>query len=515
MFGKSHYEKAQKAYDAHEHYKAILAYFKAIDSGDLNRDEMYFSLVGIAKCYIAEDEYDKAKGYLDRALKWNNEHYRVYLEYGRVYYFQRDYESALKYCEEALKRESKDFITWFQYGEVCLRLNRAEDVIYAFETALNLDTNIDSGLSHYLRSIVGQQKIRIAKEKGEKYITEKNFSSALEMFDQALDLDFEIIDDEDLADVHWMKGNCLLALKHPDEALKSFNKASSLSSVTELKVLLDLGNYYLNNRNLEKAATYFSEGIRKSNGKDSEIRNEYYSIFSTWYLWTQVQMSYLKKDFQSALNLIESLNPINTEMNSEKIVMKGKILYALERYEESITCLRRGIDEYGIAAYSHIGCSYQKMGHYETALRYLDEGLQKGAREEATVWVSKGECHLHLKHYEKALEAYRKALNYLNDSDEYTISEIEVKINTAKNVLARIEADKEVNKRPTHITIQGNNAAPINIGGILATEDAIINRATIPKDEREEDILIAFCPQCGCKVSAGDRFCRKCGGKLV
>ena len=42
--------------------------------------------------------------------------------------------------------------------------------------------------------------------------------------------------------------------------------------------------------------------------------------------------------------------------------------------------------------------------------------------------------------------------------------------------------------------------------------DAIINRATILKEE--EEVITAFCPQCGCKVDAEDRFCRKCGGKL-
>jgi len=130
------------------------------------------------------------------------------------------------------------------------------------------------------------------------------------------------------------------------------------------------------------------------------------------------------------------------------------------------------------------------------------------------VWVSKGECHLHLKQYGKALEAYRKALEFYEDekSEEYTIPEIEEKIKAAKQIQAREEAEKEAKKRPTHITIQGNNAAPINIGGILATDDAIINRATIQKEE--EEVITAFCPQCGCKVDAEDRFCRSCGGKL-
>ena len=72
------------------------------------------------------------------------------------------------------------------------------------------------------------------------------------------------------------------------------------------------------------------------------------------------------------------------------------------------------------------------------------------------------------------------------------------------------EKNKETKKHPASITIQGNNN-PINLGGILATDDAVINRPTIQK---EEEVITAFCPQCGCKVGSEDRFCRKCGGKL-
>ena len=190
--------------------------------------------------------------------------------------------------------------------------------------------------------------------------------------------------------------------------------------------------------------------------------------------------------------------------------MRGKTLYLLGRYEEAITCLKERLEDngYGIDAYGYIGCSYQKMGLHERALRYFEGGKQKGTTNDVTVWISSGDCYSSLKQYEKAIETYRKALECLDINDESCITEIEVKIKSAKQNMEQNEAKK----RPTHITIQGNNSAPINIGGIQATDDSIINRPTIQMEE--EEVITAFCPQCGCRVDAEDRFCRKCGGKL-
>ncbi|MBE6507508.1 MAG: tetratricopeptide repeat protein [Methanocorpusculum parvum] len=518
MFGKYNYERANQLHDAGEYDKAIPKYIKAIESGDLNADEIYFAFVFLASCCIGQGDYNSAIINLDKALEWDDEYYQTYYEYGRVYWSQDEYDSAIPYFEKAIERDSSDYLSWKLYGLSLIGLERYDESIDALSTALNLATYEDTD---EVEDALNRAKVCLAYQEGEKYFEEKNFESALEMFNQALDLNDEVIDEDEekLAEIHRMKGNCLLALKFHDEALKEFDEATSLSIDAELQVFIDLGNYYIDNKDFENADLCFSEGLKRCDEVDSGIRGEVKKQISILYsLSHAAKLWVVDDDGYGALEIIESINPHNTEAIYGKIVLKGEILYYLGRYEEAISCLKGGIDndEYDITSYgySYIGCSYQKMGHYETALRYIEEGIQKGTTEDSTVWVSKGECHLHLKQYGKALEAYRKALEFYEDekSEEYTIPEIEEKIKAAKQIQAREEAEKEAKKRPTHITIQGNNAAPINIGGILATDDAIINRATIQKEE--EEVITAFCPQCGCKVDAEDRFCRSCGGKL-
>lgn len=518
MFGKYNYERANQLHDAREYDKAIPKYIKAIESGDLDADEIYFSFVFLASCCTGQGDYNSAIVNLDKALEWDAEYYLAYYEYGRLYWCQDEYDSALPYLEKAINRDSSDYLCWNVYGQCLIGLERYEEAVEAFSTALNLATykDIDDAEDE-----LNKAKIFLAYQEGSELFEEEEFESALEKLNQALDVSSDITDgdEEILAEIHRMKGNCLLALKFHDEALKEFDEASSLSTDAELQVFLDLGHHYFQNKEFEKADTCFSEGLKRCDEVESGIRGEVKKQISILYsLSHAAKLWVVDDDGYGALEIIESINPHNTEAIYGKIVLKGEILYYLGRYEEAINCLKGGIDndEYDITSYgySYIGCSYQKMGHYETALRYIEEGIKKGTTDDSTVWISKGECHLHLKQYDKALEAYRKALEFYEDeiAEEYTIPEIEEKIKAVKHVQAQDETEKEAKKRPTHITIQGNNTAPINIGGILATDDAIINRATIQKEE--EEVITAFCPQCGCKVDAEDRFCRSCGGKL-
>lgn len=50
--------------------------------------------------------------------------------------------------------------------------------------------------------------------------------------------------------------------------------------------------------------------------------------------------------------------------------------------------------------------------------------------------------------------------------------------------------------------------------GILAKDEAVINRSNIGNDSGKEEPEFCFCPKCGTKVGAEDTFCRKCGEKL-
>ncbi|MBO4522214.1 MAG: zinc-ribbon domain-containing protein [Methanomicrobium sp.] len=53
----------------------------------------------------------------------------------------------------------------------------------------------------------------------------------------------------------------------------------------------------------------------------------------------------------------------------------------------------------------------------------------------------------------------------------------------------------------------------MNLGGVLATDDAVINRSVIGKDSAQEKTDVCFCPYCGTKINSDFIFCPKCGKK--
>ena len=504
-----------------EYEKAVKEYRAALKSGDLNKVEIKDTFNKIVDCYIYLKKWNDAKICLDQSLKWGKEHnlncYNDYYNFGRLYYDQNDFTTAVKYFKQAIEVNGKRERAWWLYGLSTYYLGQEAEAVNILETALKLAIANGSDIIDTINNDLNVAKVFLVYLEGLECFEKKEFELAIEKFDQALALDRKVIDKDmrTLAFIHLIKGECLLLLKSPDEAFKEFDKASAFDSEIELDVLSYLGMYYQDKKDFKNALSYYSKGLQKCKDCNSEIRDGFEKFFTTRSLYVQAMIAWaIDKNSQRALRIIESVKPCDEWTRIFIPLLHGKILNSLGKYWEAIACLKELCDSntsmMSALGHGHIGCSYQKMGHYETALRYIEKGLSKGDIEDATVWVSKGECHLHLKQYDEALESYRKALVNLDLEAEYTAPEIEAKIKSVKQMQEQTEKNKETKKHPASITIQGNNN-PINLGGILATDDAVINRPTIQK---EEEVITAFCPQCGCKVDAEDRFCRKCGGKL-
>ena len=505
-----------------EYEKAVDEYIRAIKTKELTEYGAYSTLVDIAICFTYIKNWDEAKDSLDFALEIATEHNFnleiVYYNYGNLYFEQHDFSTALKYFKQAIRIDEGNVYSWMQSGLCYYNQGSPKEAVDTLETALKFAISKGSKITETIKDHLNAAKARLAVEEGKEYFNKKNFELALGKFNFALDLNHEIVekDTEQLGFIHFMKGQCFLELKDLGKASEEFDKASALSVMAELAVLDIYGKYYYYKRDFKNSLIYYSNGLKRCKDANQKLRDKWEVNFATGVAFSQTMIVWaIEKNGHGALKIIESAKPFNNWDVNIKTLLKGKILYSLEKYWESITCLKELLDSdipsASALGYAFIGCSYQKMGHYETALRHMEKGMSKHEIKNSTVWVSKGECHLHLKQYGEALEAYRKALEVQDIEDEYTAPEIEAKIKAVKQLLSQTERDKEAKKRPTHITIQGNNN-PINFGGILATDDAVINRPTIQKEE--EEVITAFCPQCGCKVGSEDRFCRKCGGKL-
>jgi len=191
---------------------------------------------------------------------------------------------------------------------------------------------------------------------------------------------------------------------------------------------------------------------------------------------------------------------------------KGECLLDLGKYSDALNCFENAIkiDRHHAWAYHGAGRAYHYLKKYDLALAYYDKSIQI-TRQSVVAWHWKGRTLIRMDEYVLAEEALKTALKNAIGS-KY-----------GRDSIPLIEADlafakahrKDVNS--AQIVINGDNNAPINVGGNQATDDAILNRPVImsePDIGRADIFKKETCANCGAPIQKDQIYCNKCGRKL-
>ena len=157
-----------------------------------------------------------------------------------------------------------------------------------------------------------------------------------------------------------------------DKELSSLLKAYKINP-NNSKVLLDLGNYYLNIDDFQNAKKYFEILIN--------INDAYYEGYFG-YIYSLIETGELKK----AINLVRKASAINPNTS--------EISYLLSKI-----------------------CS--KEANYNEALEYIDEAIKKA--ENPIYYLEKAKIEYYLKNYKKSIESLDKIKSQNAKTDEYYI----------------------------------------------------------------------------------------------
>ncbi|WP_042699723.1 tetratricopeptide repeat protein [Methanocorpusculum bavaricum] len=212
---------------------------------------------------------------------------------------------------------------------------------------------------------------------------------------------------------------------------------------------------------------------------------------------------------------------------------RGRYAEALKSFENA----RRESDN--SYAYSGIGRAYYGLGKYSDALKNFEIAcVRYSGNIQAAHWMAKTLGKM--KRYSEAEAQFNVVLRRLGNGPINFYQEVYADYEDMKDEREGRKPRGSVHKPPmsysvnkdssTKIIINGDVSAPVNIGGIQATDDAIINRAEIDNSAKKE--VVGFnskkdgffskifgskkstCPDCGTTIQNNQKYCNNCGRKL-
>lgn len=235
---------------------------------------------------------------------------------------------------------------------------------------------------------------------------------------------------------------------------------------------------------------------------------------------------------------------------------RGIMLLNSGKYKEALSAFETARNLWDSSyAYSGMGRAYYGLGKFDKALFCFEKAYCLYARNlQAVHWRAKTLGKL--KRYDEAEDVFTQVLSILYNGGpmnfyqevrtdyELMLDEKDTGMDLAPRGRSAPDMHSQNSQPAPRIIINGNQG-PVNVGGIQATDDAVINRPTIDnsrnailessssnqplpqnnandKQNSQETArvirsgLFSYkCSNCGKSVKHGDTFCSNCGRKLV
>lgn len=480
MFGKMYYNKGNKLHDSGDYVNAIEKFNQALNSGELNTDEMYLAYARLGQCFYQIGNFADAINMFECAIKCHNDDYRAYSEIAIVYLYMGEYAQSLQYIDKAIEYDSTNAELWFNKGTILCELKRYDDAEKALDTALGYTLPSD----HEAIDLIKTSRCKVYLNKQSDIATELRengkYEDAIAVYDtilESIDSNSLSRDNEELYQIRansmLKKERCLISLEKYDSALEVLNGLSDLAPYNK-NICMDFANCYAELNKFDDASKYWAEAEKLA--ENEHEKTEIICLKYTKFFYKVIE----KRDHQAELDYAKTIPEDNIALKCAKEFFIGRTHFYLGNYDEALKTLLPYIESDWLDsvargylgrgwAYTYVGGVYYKQKHYETALNYLNKCVEIDYNELTDTWLFMGECFIALKKYEKAIEALKKAVEAWYKTDAYDITHIESRIKFAEEKL------KE----------------QINLGGECN-----------------------FCPSCGSKVDTEDSFCGKCGRRL-
>jgi len=308
-------------------------------------------------CFQKMKRYEEAIIELSKALEQNNTFEKAYFQRGYCCELIKDYPSAIQDYNKVIELNKNNYMVYYRLGLCYLAENKLIKALEMFESTIKLNrANYDA---YYYKGICQ----RYLKYYEDAIIT---FNFFLVCF-----IKNKSITDEQIANVYYNKGRCLLSLARYNEAIQMFTNYLKKNK-NSYEVYFKRAVCYYNVHKYKKALydlSYLIQELDNENNNKEENDDE---------LWAEIY--FLRSKAYINMNKIESgLNDINKffeliEKEKNKIKEKNtknknkinnidieKILY--QKYDISDAHFKRGFCYFNLSEYK------KALNEFENAIR--------------------------------------------------------------------------------------------------------------------------------------------------
>jgi len=346
-FIDAYFQRGYCFYNLKKYQKAMVEMNKVLEL-DPNYYQAFYEK---GFCFQKMKRYEEAIIELSKAIEQNRYFEKAYFQRGYCCELIKDYSSAIKDYKKVIELNKHNYMVYYRLGLCYLSKNNLTHALEMFEEAIKLNrANYDA---YYYKGIC------------QRYL--KFYEDAIITFNLFLVcfIKNKSITDEQIANVYYNKGRCLLSLGRYNEAIQMFTNYLKKNK-NSYEVYFKRAVCYYNTHKYKKAVYDLSYLIQElgneKNNKDNKNKEEE----NDEELWAEIY--FLRSKGYINMNKIESaLNDINKffdliELEKNKIKEKydgkdkkskfdyEKILY--QKYDISDAHFKRGFCYYNLLDYN-------------------------------------------------------------------------------------------------------------------------------------------------------------------
>ncbi len=339
----------------------------------------------LGEAYVALDRLTEADRAYRQAMALDPAYAWPYHNLGLLAERRGELPAALTAFRLALERHQRDqakALAWNELGYVNSQLNRTQEAIDAYQSAVQLDPTYAApwrNLGDVYRSLGRQEE-------------------ALDAYRQAIGLDPAAAwPYHHLGWLHQQRGEIEAALTRYEQALERHETDPARAATWQ-----QLGLIYQTSERHQEAIKAF----RQAGALDPTLALPWHHLGDTYRLLNRREQAL--NAYQRASELDPTYAPTWSNL--------GDLYEALNRRDEAVKAYRRALElDPGRAwDYHHLGEIFEARGEYPIALSYYQQAAERhqNDHDRALAWSSLGDVYRALKQPEKAIAAYRRASSF-------------------------------------------------------------------------------------------------------